>query len=154
MNEKIEFGADYLAVMGVVTAIGNDVIQHPESNILPKKVTELFLVQRGFTLYDVGLADELFERMVDNKSIEDFDVIYNRITSFLQKDKISLHRFAIELLTIIALDQTITDKERKFADFYLEKINIDSSEYPDLEIQAKNWAFAITSIYNLTHQSD
>jgi hypothetical protein len=148
MNGKLKFGCDYLNIMRNLEVKAKPKYDAP-LNPVSDAAARLFLLNWGFSKKEIEDANQLFWDRFNNKNLDDFAKVIDRVIDFIKDDKVAQERFFVELFAIFFMDAPISkdalSEEVKdyFSHFIIDILNMKESEYTPLVYKGKDLALAL-----------
>ncbi len=139
MNGKINFAVDFINMLGLMNMRAKGGM-----NPVSHAATLLFLVEWGLNALELDEANKIFWDKVNDKSLEDFPVVAERMTKALKDREEDRKRLMIQMAAISELDADLTPEEVTYLKGWGETLDFRPSEVAALYDRGKQLALALT----------
>lgn len=156
-NGKILFGVDYLNIM-ILMELPDEGKTASEKNPIIGAVMRFFLLQWGFSVKEIDEAWNLFWEKSDKGQLDPkVETVLNRLFNFVKDDHEAEERLLIQITTLGQLDDSVSEGEKYYANYFKEKFDFKPSEFNAIVTKGYDWCMALNFIgnqyieYNKTH---
>jgi hypothetical protein len=139
MSGKINFAVDFINMLGLMNMRAKGGM-----NPVSHAATLLFLVDWGLNALELDEANKVFWDKVNDKSLEDFPVVAERMTKALKDREEDRKRLMIQMAAISELDADLTPDEVSYLKGWGETLDFRPSEVAALYDRGKQLALALT----------
>ena len=151
MSGKLNFGRDLFYIMRELIERGKNPDQAAiqESRwIVPDASIRLFLIQWGLSVEEIDEANTMFWNQVESDSLEDLQIVIERVVDHLSNDSEAKERLIIQMAAIGLLDFDVTEGESNFVRRFQEVLDFRPSEFSKLASRGNDLAIALNYFGN------
>jgi len=131
MNEKIQFGVDFISVCRLLLGNSKSMKYFP----IVDQASFLFLTLWGFTNDEINDVTSLFNKHQKNDNDYHFQSV-ERLTDHLRKrSKESQYMLIKQLVTLGSLNSDATEEAANFMQIFMRKFDMRPSEYKAVAMQ-------------------
>lgn len=145
MTGKIEFGVDFLYLCR--DFISRSANPNEEVDEIDRAISDvaarLFLLLWGLSVDEGDEANQKFWERVNNNSLEDLDLVVERIVKHLEADRSAQERLIVQLTAIGLMDFDVTEGEKFVVNYLSDKFDFRPSELSDLADQGHSLAVGL-----------
>lgn len=142
MNDRIDFGCDFIMIMRSLAFKGSPNQVKPVNEAL----AQLFLVQWGLTPDEVAAADRLFyAKMNAGEMNAPLLNVAQRIAARVSNNPAAQQTLIVQMAALGAMDFMVTPEEGAFVTIFQRLLNIGPVDYQALCIQGGNLALALNN---------
>ena len=143
---KISFGADYLCIMRIIE-LEEDQSRSVKWVAIIDAVIKFFLLQRGFSMKEVNLVDQLFwDKYGSMTSVKQIEPVINRMIAFSQGNREFQERLLIEMICIVVMDNIASDREKYYTKSICKKFGFNDTQYNELIKIGSDWSSVLEYI--------
>ena len=135
MDPKLAFGYDYFYVMRTLQLSSSK-----GADIIADAATRLLLSLWGFNFIEVDEASNKFLDDAEKKNIPDFEMCFDRIISYVKKEKLTTERLLIQTVAIAYMDSEINKDEASFIKMISDALDLRPSDLKSLVEQGAQLA--------------